>query len=281
MPDTVLVAAEASPAGRNAAWQAVRLAASLGARLAAVSVEPDSGSRRLDILRGKRPTPSTPLRQALKTVGAMARTAGVQARAFLRQGRPNDVILDLAEGQDAAYIVMALRERAGATWTQQGPSATRVVVRTRRPVLMVPEHAHPEPKTVLLATDGSPCSAPAEERALALAVCYGARLRVVTAMDVPAEYHVWDNVMDDLAVTAGARLETLCRRARRLGLQAEPVVVRDDAASSILDLARDEAATLIVMGSHRRSGLRRLFQGDVAEDVLAHAPCPVLVAPLH
>lgn len=46
----------------------------------------------------------------------------------------------------------------------------------------------------------------------------------------------------------------------------------------------DEAATqqadLIVMGSHGRTGLSHVFIGSVAEQVIRHAPCPVLVTKL-
>ena len=44
----------------------------------------------------------------------------------------------------------------------------------------------------------------------------------------------------------------------------------------IVRLARREAADLIVIGTHGRSGLGRLFMGSVAARVLATAKCPVL-----
>ena len=44
----------------------------------------------------------------------------------------------------------------------------------------------------------------------------------------------------------------------------------------ILDAARADAAELIVMGTHGRSGVRRLVLGSVAEHVLRHAACPVV-----
>jgi universal stress protein A len=44
----------------------------------------------------------------------------------------------------------------------------------------------------------------------------------------------------------------------------------------IVEIARSVRADLIVMGTHGRSGLKRLVLGSVAENVLRHAPCPVL-----
>lgn len=50
-----------------------------------------------------------------------------------------------------------------------------------------------------------------------------------------------------------------------------------DIGSVILDFAREIDAGLIVMGTHGRTGARRLLLGSVAEDVLRRAPGPVLL----
>ncbi len=47
-------------------------------------------------------------------------------------------------------------------------------------------------------------------------------------------------------------------------------------ADEISELAEAEQADLIVMGTHGRSGLKRLLMGSVAETVVRRAPCPVL-----
>lgn len=46
---------------------------------------------------------------------------------------------------------------------------------------------------------------------------------------------------------------------------------------AICDEAETRPADLIVMGSHGRTGLSHVFIGSVAERVMRHAPCPVLV----
>ncbi len=55
----------------------------------------------------------------------------------------------------------------------------------------------------------------------------------------------------------------------------------EDPAEAIVHAASAHRCDLIVMGSHGRSGLRRLFMGSVAEHVVRHAPCPVLVIKTH
>jgi universal stress protein A len=55
------------------------------------------------------------------------------------------------------------------------------------------------------------------------------------------------------------------------------VLVRLSAVGDIIvDAARAGGADLIVMGTHGRTGVRRLVLGSVAEHVLRHAECPVV-----
>jgi nucleotide-binding universal stress UspA family protein len=67
--------------------------------------------------------------------------------------------------------------------------------------------------------------------------------------------------------------------ARSLGLEAEPRPVPDerDVAETILNLAREQNATAIVVGSRGLSGLRARLEGSTTKGLLKHANCPVIV----
>lgn len=280
MPKVVLVATDASPASRNAAEQAVRLAASLRARLAAVAVVPGfEGGMHLEFMDAKMEAVDAPFQTILRDVETMARAAGVEIESVLEHGRPHEAIVDEAEAFDAAYIVLGVKPRSLLARTLLEPTAARVIGYTRRPVLVVPEGCSLDLGTILLATDGSRHSARAEEKALELAASYGSRLDVLSAVDVPAEYHIWEHVVEDFAAVAARLLEKVCARAEARGLTVKPLLIRDNPADAILGVAKDDAATLIVMGTHGHTGLRRLLLGGVAEAVLSQAPCPVLVVP--
>jgi nucleotide-binding universal stress UspA family protein len=49
--------------------------------------------------------------------------------------------------------------------------------------------------------------------------------------------------------------------------------------AEIVKEAKEWPADLIVIGSHGRRGIQRFLLGSVAEAVVRHAPCPVLVVP--
>jgi nucleotide-binding universal stress UspA family protein len=64
-------------------------------------------------------------------------------------------------------------------------------------------------------------------------------------------------------------------------LKVQQIVEMGDAHTLIANWARDKAADLIVMSTHGRSGLPRMFLGSVTEKVLRSASCPVLALPSH
>lgn len=67
--------------------------------------------------------------------------------------------------------------------------------------------------------------------------------------------------------------------ARSLGLAAEPHAVPDevDVADTLVDIARERGAAVVVMGSHGISGLRSRLLGSVSRKLIEHCDRPVLV----
>jgi nucleotide-binding universal stress UspA family protein len=72
-------------------------------------------------------------------------------------------------------------------------------------------------------------------------------------------------------------LAPLAVELRRKGIHAETRVRRGMPVDEILAAARDEAADLIAMTTHGRTGLGRLLFGSVAEAVLRHSQIPVFL----
>ena len=65
-----------------------------------------------------------------------------------------------------------------------------------------------------------------------------------------------------------------------VGLTTEAKVLQGDARTALVDAAHTERADLVVVGSHGRTGLAKLFMGSVASHVVTHAPCSVMVVKL-
>ena len=73
-----------------------------------------------------------------------------------------------------------------------------------------------------------------------------------------------------------AHLEPMARMVREQGCPTRLAIRHGDPCDAILTTAGDVGATLIVMGTHGRQGLRRLLQGSVAENVIRQASIPVM-----
>jgi nucleotide-binding universal stress UspA family protein len=76
-----------------------------------------------------------------------------------------------------------------------------------------------------------------------------------------------------------AYLERMATNAKLNGYEAEYEIREGDPAATIAEAARVHGVEIIVMCTHGRSGLSRLFTGSVTSEVLNQTPCPVLVIP--
>ncbi|HET8937542.1 MAG TPA: universal stress protein [Polyangiales bacterium] len=143
-----------------------------------------------------------------------------------------------------------------------------------------------KPKQILVPTDFSPSAWNALEDAAAIAATYGASLDVIHAWDIPtfavpgemAGYALPDTVIDTVSAQAQHMMEELLSQVRAKAVAIRNAsVVPGNAGRAIVEVARGGSYDLIVIGSHGRTGLARAMLGSVAERVVRHAPCPVLV----
>lgn len=71
-------------------------------------------------------------------------------------------------------------------------------------------------------------------------------------------------------------LEAIKLDLTRAGFKVESHCVKGSPGPEIVEMAADEGADLIVMGTHGRSGLKHMLMGSVAQHVVRRARCPVL-----
>ena len=142
-------------------------------------------------------------------------------------------------------------------------------------------------KRLLCPIDFSESSGRALHFAKRLSAWYEAPLTVFhVCVDLPV-YELASPFGQTAAATAALEEKQLADRRiavrRFVGDDTVSVVVREgtDARGEILEEATASGASLIVMGTHGRSGIEHMLLGSVAEKVLRKAPCPILVVPPH
>jgi nucleotide-binding universal stress UspA family protein len=138
-------------------------------------------------------------------------------------------------------------------------------------------------KTILAATDFSPGSDDALDRAVDLAKRMGAALEIFHVVEIgtePFPFGLLDSKDGgDFFAYIARQLETRAERARRAGVPCTTKSLDGSPAPEIVGRARDLGADLIVVGTQGRAGLSHALFGSVAEHVVRRADRPVLIVP--
>jgi nucleotide-binding universal stress UspA family protein len=159
-----------------------------------------------------------------------------------------------------------------------GSVTARVIGSSKVDVLVVPRDASIGWGRILLATDGSEFSRAALQHALNFARSYGGRLLVVSVAVMNEELLAQaPDVAEKLTERARAFAQEAQAQAEAQGVSAQVFVREGDAHQKIVEVALKEGADVIFMGSHGRTGLRKLLMGSVTEKVIGLSACPVLV----
>lgn len=143
-------------------------------------------------------------------------------------------------------------------------------------------------KLILVPTDFSEPAAHALRYAGSLAQRLGARVRLMYAdyfvppVDFSASAAVeFALTSDEAADTAKKQLIKLAEGVLPRGVAFETRVVIDSPVPAIVEEVRSCGADLVVMGTHGRTGFRRLIVGSVTEAVMRIVPVPLLaISPL-
>jgi nucleotide-binding universal stress UspA family protein len=136
---------------------------------------------------------------------------------------------------------------------------------------------------IIVPTDGSEVAKKAAQKALALAHATEIDVIAMHVVDIPglpALYGFPDELpyeqLHDLIQKQGrSYLDELEELGEQLGVKVFKRIVDGHPADEIIKAARED--DLIVIGSKGRTGLDRLLMGSVAENVVRHAPCSVLL----
>jgi nucleotide-binding universal stress UspA family protein len=281
MFETLLVPLDGSRLAEHAVPYAIRLAQAWHARLVLMQATDID----LDKARGY-------LAQIAATIAGQVPALEVTAQS----GPTADRILDAVAAFRVDAVVMTTHGRTGFDHLRHGSVTEAILARSSVPVFVVysrPGEAPPPPFSpasarLLVPQDGTDY----DSAALSVAVdMLGPRGEIVLVTVVPPPEHV-------LRDTSGRRVlayldqqeEALTREAREyltgvatpLRTHEVPVNVKidvrlGDPASGIGMAAMDNAADLIVMATHGRTGINRAVLGSVAGCVLRTACAPVVL----
>jgi len=289
MKRTVVVGYDQSPSGDRALAQAGREAAW---RDAAVTVVTGYHTIAVASPMGYLPTDfQTVVKDAADKIAGDGvqwlrnRWPGMPVEAKVIAGPTADAIAEAA--RDADLLVLGNRGRGGFAGLLLGSVSIRTLTLASCPTLVVRGAPRGPADAVVLALDIEDVADPVVEFAFAEASLRGARLRAVNVWDLGWTGSADPDSPDDLD-TAKAQAVADIRKAMETQLnhwQAKypdvrlAVEVADGTPSAVLTRATVDA-DLIVAGAHRRGdGHLGMRPGPIAQTLLHHADCPVVVVP--
>jgi nucleotide-binding universal stress UspA family protein len=142
---------------------------------------------------------------------------------------------------------------------------------------------------ILIPTDGSKAAENAVDQAIDVAAKYGATVHALYVVDVDAtSYSLGTEQVDrirqgnldemtEVKEHADEATGYVATVAARHGVDVEEHVRAGEPARAIRKFVEENDIDLVVMGSHGRSGLKRVILGSVTEKVLRRTRLPVLV----
>ena len=134
---------------------------------------------------------------------------------------------------------------------------------------------------ILVALDGSIYSEKAFDQAISMAtVCNSSLFAIFVVQAYPASLKPGPGTEGRIKNEAEEFLEKAKEKAAKQDVSCETIMhVSGQPHEFIVKEAKERNIDLIVMGTHGRTGLKKLIMGSVAQKVIGYAPCSVLVVP--
>lgn len=133
-------------------------------------------------------------------------------------------------------------------------------------------------KNILVPTDFGEASQRAEDLACELAARFGAKLTLmhVWTVPTPAYAEAITLPLDQIEGAAREALDEEVKRVRPKCTEVRSVLTPGVAWRAIVEAVQERGFDLVVIGTHGRRGVPRIFLGSVAEKVVRTSPVPVL-----
>jgi nucleotide-binding universal stress UspA family protein len=134
---------------------------------------------------------------------------------------------------------------------------------------------------ILVAVDGSDFSELAVDQAISLGAICRSQIVVISVVDLfPEQMAVAPALVEKMSEEVGKHLLQAKAKIEKAQIACETVVrMGGKPHEFIVQEARDRGIDLIVLGTHGRTGIKKVLLGSVAQNVIGSAPCPVMVVP--
>jgi hypothetical protein len=206
-------------------------------------------------------------RENLESIKNQATKEGVDCETIVcLSEEPYQAIVDHASLNKVDMIIMGTHSRKGMKRLLMGSVTAKVIGHAPCNILVLPLNAKFECKNILIATDGSQYSEAAVSEAIGIAKRCEISLFVISVAS-----------SDEERISAQDAVKKVVETAEKDGIRTESIITKGKPYEAIIEAAKQNKVDLIVMGSHGKTGLKRLLMGSETEQVIGHSDSAVLV----
>jgi nucleotide-binding universal stress UspA family protein len=265
--DRMMVCTDGSAGGNNAVAVTLELAQACGSKVFVVQVL-DVVPQYQAVIPDLRGTLGKEADANMEAIQAAATKLGVPVEPVVAEGQTAPAaIIAAVEKICPDLVIMGRRGKHALPRILMGSVTARVIGLSPVNVMVVPRGAALAFQRLLIASDGSAYSEAAWVLALAMAKQAGSQLIGVAVAEEEGDI-----------IDAKAIIHKMLSAANQTGMPLKGVSPQGVAADAgIVHQAIKNEVDLIILGSHGRTGLKKLFMGSVTERVIGSTPCPVLV----
>lgn len=221
---------------------------------------------------------SKPYKETLSLAKEIANKHQVLIKPLYEEGEPFEKIVDISEEISADLVVMGKKGMSALREVLLGSVTERVIGYSNIDILIVPKDSVIKWNKALVAVDVSPYGDRICSKAVEIAKNFGSELNVISVVEVPHEVfaikpEIFDNQMEKIK----KYLKNQEMNFQKENILTNIIIDEGEPYRKILETAEKINADLIIIGSHGRTGLKRLLMGSTCQRVIGLSKIPVLV----
>jgi nucleotide-binding universal stress UspA family protein len=229
----------------------------------------------------------------LENLAKTLTSEGYEVITIVQPGYIADATAAYLKQTDIDLVILSTRGKSGEKHWEKGGASRKLVRTISKPILMVQAeraqediHWVPRLKRILIALDGSIYSERTLPYARTLAKAFKSEIVLLSVPAIPStdDYRAPAEYLESLRNKKDTNMRkfliAVARGLRKDGLKVQTLVTGSLPAKTIVDVAAAKHVDLIMMTSRGRGGLKLLFMGSVAEQVVQDSDQMVFMMPI-
>jgi len=205
---------------------------------------------------------------------------------IVRFGKPFVEIIQVAKEKNVDLLAVGTHGRAGVDRVILGSVAERIVRKAGCPVMVVKGRKYVGFKRIIVPIDLSDCSRIALEYAVATARAHSSKLTILHVYEKSfVEPYVnaansedeADEIMKEIERVNETKYDEFLKTVDLSGVEYEKLLKKGIPETDIVEIAMEQQANLIVMGTHGRTGIKHILIGSTAEEVVRTVHCDIII----